>query len=106
MILRVCKVCGKVFFTSHPKKATCNPGCAHEERLKRQKEYAETNRKKTKERQHKQKIEREEKIEKQQANKSALVETAVAARAAGMTYGQYVAMQSAQRNRIIRKVLK
>lgn len=47
-----------------------------------------------------------EKSKKTKANKNALVETAVAARAAGMTYGQYVAKQSARCNRIIRKVLE
>ena len=106
MIHRVCSVCGKEFDTHYPRQVLCGPECVKTSRLEYQRKYAQRISENDKKRRQKQLAEKDKKVKKQKANKNALVETAVAARAAGMTYGQYVAMQSAQCNRIIRKESK
>lgn len=93
-----CKVCGKEFDSIYPRQTLCGPECVKTSRLNWQREYARKSKEKKKTGETKPRTKKKKENE--------LVTTAIAARAAGMTYGQFVAQQNAQYSRIIRKELK
>lgn len=79
-MIKRCKWCQKKFSTTKLNQEYCGKECAHNGKLKYQREY-EAKRKATK-----------EKTPKKPKKKSdGITDIAVAARAAGMTYGEYVA---------------
>ncbi len=76
MYLRTCKICDKQFVSKHHSTTLCGPKCKEENK----KRNAENSRKRIKEIERKGKKKRE-----------TIIDIAVKAKEAGMSYGQYVA---------------
>lgn len=81
----VCKICGKQFTANTARKTLCSEECKRENRIKNATEHN----KKMKE------IRRNARKEKEQ--RKTIVDIAVMARQAGMSYGQYSAMLMLQK---------
>ena len=92
-----CKQCGKEFESIYPRQTHCSVECSYQSKLVWQREYH--NKKVKPKRKQAVEVKKEKKVRKQ----ASLVDMAVAARAAGLSYGQYVAMQNVQNTKIIRK---
>ena len=82
-----CKICGKQFTANTVRKMLCSEECKRENRIRKATEYN----KKIKE------IKENAKKEKEQ--RETIVDIAVEAKKAGMTYGQYTAMLIMQKER-------
>lgn len=90
-MIKECRCCKKKFSTKRMNQYYCSEECATKAKLKYQREYEAEKKKK----------EKSDKKPKKKINE--LTRMAIEARAAGMTYGQYVAKQNAQLTRIQRK---
>ena len=82
-----CKICGKEFIANSCQRSLCSDKCKEETKLRIARERAL-------------KLEKENNREKyRKENRKAIVDLAVEARKAGMTYGQYTAMLMMQKER-------
>lgn len=93
-MIKVCGWCKKKFVTDRMNQNYCGPECSAEAKLKYQREYEAKKKKK----------EKANKKPKRKVNE--LTSLAIEARAAGMTYGQYVAQKNMQFTKIQRKEQK
>lgn len=93
-IVKHCEICGNEFYTTNPRKTVCSPECSRERARIRNAEYRSLHRKK--------KITfdgfTEEGIsysylEQQKKSKKKIDDVDAKAKALGMSYGQYVALQ-------------
>lgn len=82
-----CKICGKEFIANSNQRSLCSDKCKEENKLRIARERAL-------------KREKENNMEKyHKENRKAIVDLAVEARKAGMTYGQYTAMLMMKKER-------
>lgn len=97
MIEIACKECGSVFMAKRHNASYCCDECRHKGKLKR-------NAKSRQRRQEEEKKQREqEKKVKKRKRKSSLAVVNERARAAGMTYGKYMAQEYAQMVKVERR---
>jgi len=76
-----CKHCGKEFLTTNKNQIYCTPKCARKECAKKRIEREK---------------EEQEQLKRKKKKQNNLIEINEAARAAGMTYGKYVALHYAK----------
>lgn len=95
-MIKKCKWCQKKFSTSKLNQEYCGKECAHNGKLKYQREYEA-----------KKKATREKTPKKPEKKSDGITDITVAARAAGMTYGEYVArVLNSDNYRVRRKPIK
>lgn len=84
---KICDVCGKPFETGRQSRLYCSDRCRYEKQLENYKEYGKQYRIRVK----------EEKPKPKKCIDESLAEVNARARAAGMSYGQYMLMKSVGR---------